>query len=224
MTAKPPIPVRLRSLHRRDYAEVYQAMRVFTDRRDHSSVDELWLTEHPAVFTQGLNGKPEHLLDIGSFDVVHADRGGQVTFHGPGQLVVYVLFDLRRTGLGVRTLVTLLEQSVVDLLGYHGITALPRAEAPGVYVGRRKIASLGLRIRRGCSYHGLSLNVAMDLGPFKHINPCGMQGLQMTQMVDFGIQATVDEIGSQLADHLLANLGAIAAETLTALPDAREPA
>ena len=166
------------------YEPVWQRMRAFTDHRTADTPDQIWLVEHPPVFTQGQAGRPEHLLLPGDIPVVQTDRGGQVTYHGPGQLVVYPLLDLRRLGLGVRALVTLLEESLVALLAEYGIEAYARPDAPGVYVAQAKIASLGLRVRRGCSFHGLSLNVAMDLEPFGRINPCGYQGLAVTQMAD----------------------------------------
>lgn len=157
-------------------------MRTFTDTRDEHTQDELWFTEHPPVFTQGQAGKPEHLLSPGDIPVVQTDRGGQVTYHGPGQMVAYPLLNLRRLHLGVRELVTQLEQSVVQCLARWGIEAAAKADAPGVYVQGQKVASLGLRVRRGCSFHGVSLNVDMDLAPFLRINPCGYNGLQMTQV------------------------------------------
>lgn len=159
-------------------------MQEFTATRTVSTTDELWVVEHPPVYTQGMNGKPEHLLDLGDIPLVQTDRGGQVTYHGPGQIVVYVLIDLRRRGWGVRQLVGLLEQAAIDLLTGYGITAHTRRDAPGVYVQGKKIAALGLRVRHGCSYHGLSLNVAMDLAPFQRINPCGYAGLEVTQLCD----------------------------------------
>lgn len=161
-------------------------MQEFTATRTASTTDELWLVEHPPVYTQGMNGKPEHLLDLGDIPLVQTDRGGQVTYHGPGQVLVYVLIDLRRRGWGVRQLVCLLEQAVIDLLTGYGITAHTRHDAPGVYVQGKKIAALGLRVRHGFSYHGLSLNVAMDLEPFQRINPCGYAKLEVTQVCDEG--------------------------------------
>lgn len=172
----------VRSLGLRDYLSVWQSMQAFTNERTAGSDDELWLVEHPPVFTQGQAGKSEHLLAVSDIPVVQSDRGGQVTYHGPGQLVAYPLLDLRRLKLGVRDLVTLLEQSIVMLLSTYGITAYAKADAPGVYIGDSKIASLGLRVRRGCSFHGLALNVDMDLSPFAQINPCGYAGMTMTDM------------------------------------------
>ena len=186
--------VQVRQLGRIDYQTAFAAMQAFTEARDAATLDELWLLEHPPVFTLGLNGRPEHLLAPGAIPVIRVDRGGQVTYHGPGQLVVYVLLDLRRAQLGVRQLVTLLEQTVIELLAHYGVTAHARPEAPGVYVGPAKIASLGLRVRRGCSYHGLSLNRDMDLEPFSRINPCGYPGLRVTQLRDLGIFAGLEEV------------------------------
>lgn len=177
-------PLVIRHLGLRDYADVWQAMRQFTDTRTADAEDELWLVEHPPVFTQGQAGKPEHLLAPGDIPVVATDRGGQVTYHGPGQLVAYPLLDLKRLKLGVRDLVTLLETTVVDLLASYGLASAARPDAPGVYVDGRKISSLGLRVRRGCSFHGIAINVDMDLEPFLRINPCGYNGLQMTQLRD----------------------------------------
>ncbi len=187
----------VRQLGRVGYESAWRAMQAFTDARDVGTPDELWLLEHDPVFTQGLNGKAEHLLAPGDIPVVGIDRGGQVTYHGPGQLVMYALVDLRRRGIGVRELVVALENPVIALAARHGIRATGRREAPGVYVGSRKLASIGLRVRRGCSYHGLALNVDMDLEPFRRINPCGMAGLAMTQLVAEG--ADCDVAGAALA-------------------------
>jgi len=174
-------PLIVRRLGRQDYKRVWRAMSNLTDKRDAQVHDELWLVEHPAVFTQGQAGKAEHLLMPGDIPVVQVDRGGQVTYHGPGQLVGYPLIDLRRQGIGVRDLVTITENALVATLKEFGVEAYPKPDAPGVYVDEAKIASLGFRIRRGCSYHGLSLNVDMDMAPYARINPCGYQGLQMAQ-------------------------------------------
>jgi lipoyl(octanoyl) transferase len=195
----------VRQLGRAAYESTWRAMRAFTDLRDEATPDELWFLEHDPVFTQGLNGKAEHVLAPGDIPVVGIDRGGQVTYHGPGQLVMYALVDLRRLGIGVRELVVALENAVVALAAQHGISAAGRRGAPGVYVGERKLASIGLRVRRGCSYHGLALNVDMDLEPFGRINPCGMAGLAMTQLVAEGAHA--DVAGSA---HALAPLAAAA--------------
>jgi lipoyl(octanoyl) transferase len=189
------------------YEPTWRAMQQFTDARDAETRDEIWLLEHPPVFTQGLNGKPEHVLMAGDIPVVQIDRGGQVTYHGPGQLVVYPLLDLRRHKLGVRELVTALENAVIDSAAVWGIEALARREAPGVYVQGHKLASVGLRIRRGCSYHGLAFNVAMDLEPFQRINPCGYQGLKVTDLASLGVHQSVSEAAKVLAPKLLATLG-----------------
>lgn len=172
------------NLGQQDYQTSWQAMTDFTNQRTPETPDQLWLVEHPPVFTQGQAGKAEHLLFPGDIPVVQTDRGGQVTYHGPGQLVAYPLLDLRRLNIGVRELVTRIEQTIIATLAYYSIESVAKADAPGVYVNGDKIASLGLRVRRGCSFHGLALNVAMDLAPFQRINPCGYQGLAMTQMKD----------------------------------------
>ncbi len=183
----PPAPMnlRVRVLGRRSYQTVWQEMRDFTDQRTAASEDELWLVEHEPVYTQGQAGKPEHLLNPTNIPVVKSDRGGQITYHGPGQLVAYPLLSLKRLKLGVRDLVTLIEESVVMLLADYGIAAAARADAPGVYVQDKKIASLGLRVRKSCSYHGVAINVDMDLTPFLGINPCGYEDLVMTQIADY---------------------------------------
>lgn len=186
----------------RDWQSVSDAMHHYTDQRDEQSRDEIWLVEHPPVFTQGQAGKAEHLLMPGEIPVVQSDRGGQVTYHGPGQQVMYVLLDLKRRKLGVRELVTVLEQTVVNTLAELDIDAHPRADAPGVYVGEKKICSLGLRIRKGCSFHGLALNIAMDLAPFRRINPCGYAGMEMAQVKAWIETATP----ATLAPRLIANL------------------
>ncbi len=170
------------NLGQRDYASSWQAMSDFTNQRTAETTDQLWLVEHPPVFTQGQAGKAEHLLFPGDIPVVQTDRGGQVTYHGPGQLVAYPLLDLRRLNIGVRELVSRIEQTIVATLAHYGIDSAAKPDAPGVYVNGDKIASLGLRVRRGCSFHGLALNVDMDLAPFQRINPCGYQGLAMTQI------------------------------------------
>ena len=178
--------VRVRDLGRTDYEEVFHAMQAFTAERTSQTLDEIWLTEHDPVFTQGQAGKEEHLLAPGDIPVVQSDRGGQVTYHGPGQIVGYLLFDLRRLELSVRGLVSGIEDAVVNTLACYEISGKPRRDAPGVYVDNAKIAALGLRVRRGCSYHGLSLNVNMDLAPYARINPCGLAGIDVTQMCDLG--------------------------------------
>ena len=197
----------VRHLGLRDYLPTWQAMRDFTDRRGPHTPDELWLLEHPPVFTLGQAGRAEHVLALGDIPVMQVDRGGQVTYHGPGQLVAYLLLDLRRSGIGVKRLVHLLEQAVVDLLAGHRIAAAPRADALGVYVDGAKIASLGLRVRRGCSFHGLALNVALDLEPFSRIDPCGHPGLAVTRLADLGGPTDLDRIGGDLAAHIARLLG-----------------
>ncbi len=200
--------LRLKRLGRADYRQVFADMRAFNDGRDASSDDEIWLVEHPPVFTQGLAGKPEHLLAPGDIPLVQTDRGGQVTYHGPGQIVVYPLLNLKRLHIGPRALVHGIEQVLIDYLDGFGISAQRREAAPGVYVNQRKIASLGLRIRHGCSYHGLSLNIDMDLEPFARINPCGYAGLEMTQMRDHLQQPPgLFEAGAAIAERLAAHFG-----------------
>ena len=189
-----------------DYEPAWQAMQRFTDGRDRQTPDEIWLVQHPPVFTQGQSGKPEHLLLPGDIPVVQVDRGGQVTYHGPGQLVVYLLLDVRRRGFGVRELVTRIENSLIDLLASYGVTAAAKPEAPGVYVDGAKIASLGLRIRNGCSFHGLALNVDMDLEPFQRINPCGYAGLAMTQLRDLAGPIEFAEVSARLRAQLVRHL------------------
>jgi lipoyl(octanoyl) transferase len=189
-----------------EYQPAWQAMQQFTAARNAETRDEIWLLQHPPVYTQGLAGKPEHLLDAHGIPVIKIDRGGQITYHGPGQIVMYLLLDLRRWQLNVRQLVRLMEQAVIDLLSAYGVAAQRREDAPGVYVDDAKIAALGLKIRYGCCYHGLSFNVDMDLSPFANINPCGYAGLRVTQARDLGIAATVQELEQQLADNLLALL------------------
>lgn len=193
---------RVQRLGRRDYTATWQAMRAFTEQRTADTADEIWLLEHPPVFTLGLNGKPEHLLAPGDIPLVKTDRGGQVTYHGPGQLIAYLLLDLKRRGLGVKEMVSRMEQAVIDLLAAEGIEGQRRVGAPGIYVEGKKIAALGLRVRRGCSYHGLSLNVDMDLAPFSRINPCGFEGLQTTQLRE--LRQGIDK--AQVADELLRQL------------------
>ncbi|WP_448210895.1 lipoyl(octanoyl) transferase LipB [Colwellia sp. MEBiC06753] len=192
----------IRQLNRLDYTKVWHAMQQFTDTRDEQTLDELWLVEHPPVFTQGQAGKEEHLLMTGDIPVVQVDRGGQVTYHGPGQQVIYFMIDLRRRKMGVRQLVTLIEEGIVAALADYGIKAYPKPDAPGVYVDEKKIASLGLRVRKGCSFHGLALNVDMDLEPFLRINPCGYAGLEMIQSRDINGPATVAQAGESLVTHL----------------------
>lgn len=196
----------IRNLGLQPYDPVSQAMHEFTDTRTDNTPDEIWLVEHPSVFTQGQAGKAEHVLAPGDIPVVQSDRGGQVTYHGPGQQVMYVLINLKRRKLGVRELVTLMEQTVIDTLGELGIAARARADAPGVYVQEKKICSLGLRIRKGCSFHGLALNIAMDLSPFLRINPCGYAGMEMTQVSHFNTAVNMDKTRTLLIKHILALL------------------
>jgi len=184
-----------------DYARTWHDMQSFTDSRSADTPDEVWYLQHAAVFTLGRNAKQEHLHDTGDIPVIKVDRGGQVTYHGPGQLVVYTLLDLTRRQLGVQSLVRILEQTVIDLLATHGLVAARRNKAPGVYVDGRKIAALGLRVRRGCCFHGLSLNVNMDLTPFSMINPCGYPGLQVTQLADLGVTESLEEITRRFQTH-----------------------
>jgi lipoyl(octanoyl) transferase len=182
-------------------------MQHYTNTRSAASPDQLWLLEHPPVFTLGQAGKPEHLLDPGDIPVVQSDRGGQITYHGPGQLIAYVLLDLHRIRLGIRALVNQLEEAVISLLQDDGLSAATQKGAPGVYIGKCKIASLGLRVRRGCSYHGLSLNVDMDMTPFTQINPCGYPGLPVTQLRDFGLKKDLPSLGEEMARHIAIQLG-----------------
>jgi len=194
-------------LGRQDYVPLWRAMQKFTDERDESTPDEIWFCEHPPVFTLGLNAAKEHLLAPGDIPVVQIDRGGQVTFHGPGQLMVYPLIDIRRANIGVRTLVTALEQSVVDLAAEYDVEAAARADAPGVYVEGNKLASVGLRIRRGASFHGMALNVDVDLEPFTRINPCGYAELEMTDLHRLGIALQLEETSTRLLPRFLRHLG-----------------
>jgi lipoyl(octanoyl) transferase len=196
----------VRALGRADYEPVWRAMQEFTRSRGPDTADELWFVEHPPVFTLGLAAKPEHVLDAGAIPVVRIDRGGQVTWHGPGQLVAYVLLDLRRAGFGVKELVRRLEQSVIDLLAGYGIAADRRAGMPGVYVAGAKIAAVGLRVSRGCSFHGIALNVDADLAAFSRINPCGYPGLAATRLADLGVRDTIPAVRQRWQDALLATL------------------
>jgi lipoyl(octanoyl) transferase len=195
----------VRHLGEVDYFETWQKMQDFTDSRQPDTVDELWFLQHPPVYTLGKNGKQEHVLNPADIPVIHVDRGGQVTFHGPGQIVVYTLLDLNRLKMGVRELVTLIEQSIIDCLASYGITANARPDAPGVYVNNAKIAALGLRIRKGCSFHGLALNVDMDLEPYSRINPCGFEGLEVTQLKNFINDIQITDVVDNLQQRLLKN-------------------
>ena len=192
----------VRRLGRRDYLQTWQAMREFTDRRTPDTPSEIWLLEHHSVFTQGQAGRAEHLLDPGDIPVIQSDRGGQVTWHGPGQLVLYLLLDLKATGLGIRGLVSAMEASVIELLAGQGIQAHARPDAPGVYVEDAKVAALGLRVRRGYTYHGLALNIDPDLTPFSRINPCGHAGQAVTSLERLGVALSAEEAGEQLVRSL----------------------
>ena len=192
----------IRELGRVEYEPTWRAMQAFTAQRTADTPDELWLLEHPPVFTQGQAGKPEHLIAATDIPVVPIDRGGQITYHGPGQVVVYVLVDLRRRGYGIRELVTRMEQAVIDLLAAHGVNAARQPGAPGVYVDGAKIAALGLRVKHGCTYHGLALNVDMDLSPFAAINPCGYAGMAVTQCRDRGVRESSPALGQALVRRL----------------------
>jgi lipoyl(octanoyl) transferase len=197
----------LRRLGLAEYAPTYAAMQRFTAARTGATADEIWLVQHPPVYTVGQAGRPEHFPVASDIPLARIDRGGQITYHGPGQVVVYTLFDLPRLGLKVRELVCVLEQAVIDLLASYNVAAERRPGAPGVYVGEAKIAALGLRVRRGCSYHGAALNVDMDLAPFAAIDPCGYPGLAVTQCRDHGITAGADALGEQLAARIAALIG-----------------
>ena len=192
----------VRHLGMQDYQETWQRMQAFNAGRQSDTSDEIWLLQHPPVYTLGLNGKEEHVLDAGDIPLVKTDRGGQVTYHGPGQLIAYLLFDVRRNQLGIRQMVTKLEQAVIDLLADAGVEAYAKKEAPGVYVAESKIAALGLRVKQGGTYHGLSLNVDMDLAPFKNINPCGYPGLSVVNMSDLGLGYTIRQVSELLLKQL----------------------
>lgn len=205
MNREPAVVVR--RLGRRTYGPVLEAMRAFTRARTRETPDEFWIVEHEPVFTQGQAGRAEHLLDPGGTPVVQTDRGGQVTWHGPGQLVVYPLLDLHRAGLGVRVVVRAIEDAVIDVLAAHGVAATARPDAPGVYVDGAKIAALGLRVSRGRTYHGLSLNLTCDLEPFRRIDPCGMAGLAVTRLADLGVHEAFDTVADRVVEGLRARLG-----------------
>lgn len=209
------LPLGFRELGQVSYEPTWQAMQRFTNERDANTADEIWLLQHPPVFTQGQAGKAEHLLFPGDIPVVQVDRGGQVTYHGPGQLVAYLLLDVRRSGIGVRELVSRIERSLIDTLASYGVIANAKPDAPGVYVDGAKIASLGLRIRNGRSFHGLALNVDMDLQPFQRINPCGYAGMAMTQLADL-VAGPVDiaEVSARLREQLVKHLDYAQQQTL----------
>ncbi len=189
--------VNIRSLGLKPYLDIWEDMKRFTTERNENTIDELWLLEHLPVYTQGQAGKAEHIINASSIPIVQSDRGGQITYHGPGQLVAYTLIDIRRRNIGIRTLVSKLEQVLIKLLHHYNISAQTRCGAPGVYVNEKKIASIGLRVKNGCTYHGIALNVAMDLNPFAGINPCGYAQLQMTQMKDFIAEISIEEVNKQ---------------------------
>ncbi len=191
-------PIRIKHLGHQAYEPVWRAMQKFTDERDANTTDELWLVEHPPVFTQGLAGKAEHVLAAGDIPVIQVDRGGQVTYHGPGQIVAYPLINLRRHGIGVKSLVHGIEQAIIDTVAQYGVSAARKDNAPGVYVDGAKIASLGLRIRKACSFHGLAFNIKMDLEPFQRINPCGFSGLEVIQLADLAPGVEINTVEQQL--------------------------
>jgi len=197
------VSIEIIDLGTQDYQSVWQHMRDFTDTRTNKTNDQLWIVEHPSVFTLGQAGKPEHVLNPGDIPVIQTDRGGQVTYHGPGQLVIYLMVDLRRRKLGVRQLVNLIEQAIIKTLSDYNIESKTRPNAPGVYVDDAKIAALGLRVRKGCSYHGLSLNVDMDLEPFSRINPCGFPNLSVTQISELSTKKTFSEVSDHLTQRLI---------------------
>ena len=200
------------------YEPIWRAMQDFADTRDDDTDDALWLLNHTPVFTQGKNGRAEHVLAPGDIPVIPIDRGGQITYHGPGQIMAYVMVDLRRLGIGIRSLVTALEQAMVGTLAGYGIEAFAKPDAPGVYVGAAKIGSIGLRVRRGTSYHGLALNVDMDLEPFSRIDPCGYHGLAMTQVSDLGGPSSLDVVANDLSVQLCRTLKVSATDSLGAMP------
>ena len=201
------LPARAFDLGRQAYEPVWRAMQRFTDARDQDTLDELWLVEHEPVFTLGQAGKPEHVLAPGEIPVLHVDRGGQVTYHGPGQIVLYPLLDLRRIGIGVREYVCRIEQAIIDTLDEWNIGGQRREGAPGVYVAGAKVAALGIRVRRGCTFHGLAFNIGMDLEPFHRINPCGYQGLQVTSMRDLGGPSSMDAVKPVLLEQVARQFG-----------------
>jgi lipoyl(octanoyl) transferase len=213
------LPLKIRRLGRQPYERSWRAMSEFTDRRDPDTADELWLLEHDPVFTQGQAGKAEHVLAPGDIPVVQVDRGGQVTYHGPGQIVAYPLIDLRRAGVGVRELVNRIEQAIIDSLGHWNIGAGRVEGAPGVYVAGAKVAALGLRVRRGCSFHGLAYNVNMDLEPFRRINPCGYAGLAVTQVVDLGGPSRLADVEDALVEEFCRQFGFDAVPAAPVLPE-----
>jgi len=196
----------VKHLGRVEYEPTWHAMQQFTESREQGSTSEAWIVEHPPVFTQGQAGKPEHLLAVSEIPVVQSDRGGQVTYHGPGQVVIYLLLNLRDTGMGIRGLVTAIEDSIIAMLAEHNIEAESRRDAPGVYVDEAKIAALGLRVKRGFTYHGLSFNLDMDLSPFQQINPCGYQGLAVTQGAELGLSLSFDQAAKAILEQLCSRI------------------
>ena len=196
----------IRHLGKKSYLPTWDLMRNFTDNRQPDSDDEIWFLEHDPVFTQGQNGKPEHILSLSTIPIVQTDRGGQVTYHGPGQLMVYTLIDLKRKKLNIRSFVTLLENAVIGLLHHYGVQAYADAKAPGVYIAGEKICSIGLRVRKGCTYHGIALNIDMDLSPFQAINPCGFSSLKMTQLVNFCPEISFNPVIRFLSDYFTEKL------------------
>ncbi|MGY3266696.1 lipoyl(octanoyl) transferase [Lysobacter sp. HA35] len=209
---------RVRDLGRQPYEPVWRAMQAFTDARDDTTPDELWIVEHDPVFTLGQAGKPEHVLMAGDIPVIHVDRGGQVTYHGPGQIVLYPLLDLRRLKVGVKEYVCRIEQAIIDTLADWNIHAVRRDGAPGVYVNDAKIGALGIRVRRGCTFHGLAFNIAMDLEPFRRINPCGYAGLQVTSMADLGGPSGLDTVKPRLVAHIARQFGLSTVDAAPSLP------
>ena len=216
-------PALVRDLGRMAYEPVWRAMQAFTDARTDATTDEVWLVEHDPVFTLGQAGKPEHVLMPGDIPVLHVDRGGQVTYHGPGQIVAYPLLDLKRLKVGVREYVNRIEQAIIDTLGDWNIDAARREGAPGVYVAGAKVAALGIRVRRGCTFHGLAFNIAMDLEPFHRINPCGYAGLQVTSMADLGGPSGLDPVKPRLLEHLAVQFGLRLQPAAGTLPTGRLP-
>ncbi|HEX7814068.1 lipoyl(octanoyl) transferase LipB [Dyella sp.] len=219
MPSESRLPIKIRRLGRQPYEATWNAMKAFTDARDGSTIDEFWLLEHDPVFTLGQAGKMEHVLMPGDIPVVPVDRGGQVTYHGPGQIVGYPLIDLRRAGVGVRELVDRIEQALIDTMGHWNIIAERVEGAPGVYVGGAKVGALGLRVRRGCSFHGLAFNVNMDLEPFHRINPCGYKGLAVTQVLDLGGPSQLADVEDVLIGEFCRQFGFDAEPAAPVLPE-----
>lgn len=202
MDALKSAKINLKYLGLSEYEPVWRAMQEFTNQRNQDTTDELWMVEHPPVFTQGQAGKPEHVLNPGDIPIIQVDRGGQVTYHGPGQIVIYPLIDLKRHKIGIRALVNGIEQALINTMAEYGVIAKRKEKAPGVYVDGKKIASLGLRVRKGCTFHGLAFNIRMDLEPFQRINPCGYKGLEATQLSELQSTAELEKVQEQLIKHL----------------------